>query len=231
MHTLLLFDIDGTLMLSGRAGLRALDRVFEEATGVGNAFKEIGAAGRTDGYLLEEASRRAGIDLTPALRRSLQARYCEVLKEEILLPGEGRKALMPGVKPLIETLQQRDDVVLALLTGNFRDSARIKLEHFGLWSPFQFGAFADDATDRNLLVPIALQRAREAGHDPRHERVIVIGDTPLDVECARAGGVRALGVATGSHSVDELRDAGAYEVLEDLSDTNRVMELMDLGIS
>lgn len=228
MRTLLLFDIDGTLILSGRAGLRALDRVFEEATGVSNAFKGINAAGRTDGYLLEEASRRAGVDLTPDLRRSLQSRYCEVLEEEILLPGEGRKAIMPGVQPLIETLEQRDDVVLALLTGNFRDSARIKLEHFDLWRPFRFGAFADDATDRNLLVPIAVQRAREAGHDPRHERVIVIGDTPLDVECAKAGGVCALGVATGSHSVDELSVAGAYAALEDLSETGRVLELLGL---
>jgi phosphoglycolate phosphatase-like HAD superfamily hydrolase len=151
-----------------------------------------------------------------------------VLEEEILLPGEGRKAIMPGVQPLIATLERRDDVVLALLTGNFRDSARIKLEHFDLWRPFRFGAFADDATDRNLLVPIALQRARDAGHDPRHERVIVIGDTPLDVECAKAGGVRALGVATGSHSVDELRDAGAYTALEDLSETDKVMKLLGL---
>ena len=228
MRTLLLFDIDGTLILSGRAGLRALDRVFEEATGVAGGFNHVNAAGRTDGYLLEEACRRAAIDLTPDLRRTLQARYCEVLKEEILLPGEGRKSVMPGVRPLIDVLQRRDDVVLALLTGNYRDSARIKLEHFDLWSPFQFGAFADDATDRNRLVPIALERAREAGHDPRHERVIVIGDTPLDVECAKAGGVRALGVATGSHSVEELRDAGAYAAVEDLSETRSVVELLGL---
>ena len=228
MRTLLLFDIDGTLILSGRAGLRALDRVFEQATGVAGGFNNVNAAGRTDGYLLEEACRRAGIELTPDLRRTLQTRYCEVLQDEILLPGEGRKSVMPGVRPLIDTLQRRDDVVLALLTGNYRDSARIKLEHFDLWSPFQFGAFADDATDRNLLVPIALRRAREAGHDSQHERVIVIGDTPLDVECAKAGGVRALGVATGSHSVEELREAGAYAALEDLSETEKVVELLGL---
>ena len=228
MRTLLLFDIDGTLILSGRAGLRALDRVFEEATGVAGGFNSVNAAGRTDGYLLEEACRRAGIALTPELRGTLQSRYCEVLEHEILLPGEGRKSVMPGVRPLLDTLQGRDDVVLALLTGNFRESARIKLEHFDLWAPFQFGAFADDATDRNLLVPIALQRAREAGHDPREERVIVIGDTPLDVECAKAGGVRALGVATGSHSVEELREAGAYAALGDLSDTTHVLELLGL---
>lgn len=228
MRTLLLFDIDGTLILSGRAGLRALDRVFEEATGIAGGFHSLNAAGRTDGYLLEEACRRAGVELTPELRDALQSRYCEVLEQEILLPGEGRKAVMPGVCPLLDRLRERDDVVLALLTGNFRESARIKLQHFDLWSPFQFGAFADDATDRNLLVPIALERARAAGHDPRHERVIVIGDTPLDVECAQAGGVRALGVATGSHSVEELREAGAYEALEDLGDTERVMKLLGL---
>lgn len=228
MRTLLLFDIDGTLVLTGRAGLRALTRVFAESIGRADAFEGISAAGRTDGFLLQEASRRAGVDLTAELRAHLQSRYCEVLAEEIEAPGEGRKEVLPGVRPLIDTLRRRDDVVLALLTGNFQASARIKLEHFDLWSPFTFGAFADDATDRNLLVPVALDRARAAGHDPRQERVIVIGDTPLDVECARAGGVRALGVATGSHSLEELESAGADDVLADLSDTSRVLTLLGL---
>jgi phosphoglycolate phosphatase len=228
MRTLLLFDIDGTLVLSGKAGLRGLNRAFEEVTGVADAFRGVNAAGRTDGYLLEEAARRAGIALTADLRRSLQSRYYEVLSEEIVLPGEGRKEIMPGVRPLIDTLLTRDDVLLALLTGNFREGARIKLEYFDLWSSFPFGAFADDASDRNLLVPVAIERAREAGHEPRIDRVIVIGDTPLDVECALAGGVRALGVATGSHSVGDLRSAGAYEVFEDLSDTKAVLGALGL---
>ena len=228
MRTLLLFDIDGTLILSGRAGLRALNGAFEEITGIADGFRGINAAGRTDGYLIEEAVKRAGIDMPPETRRALESRYFECLSREILLPGEGRKAIMPGVRTLIDRLLERDDTVLALLTGNFRESARIKLEHFDLWSPFQFGAFADDATDRNRLVPVALQRAREAGHDPREERVIVIGDTPLDVACAHAGGVRALGVATGSHTSGELRDAGAYDVFEDLSDTPRVLNALGL---
>lgn len=229
MRTLLLFDIDGTLVLTGKAGLRALNRAFHEAAGVADAFRDMNAAGRTDGYLLEEAARRAGLEMTPALRADLQARYYALLAEEILHPGEGRKQVMPGVRPLVAHLQRRDDVVLALLTGNYRRSARIKLEHFDLWSPFRFGAFADDSSDRNALVPVALDRAREAGLEPHADRVVVIGDTPLDVECAKAGGVRALGVATGSHTVEELRHAGADEALEDLSDTRRVLEL--LGIS
>ena len=228
MRTLLLFDIDGTLILSGRAGLRALDQAFEHATGIAGAFQGIDAAGRTDGYLLDEAARRAGLTLDPPARAAIQQRYFAALAEEIHLPGEGRKAVMPGVRPLISALDGRDDVVLALLTGNFQRSARIKLEYFDLWSPFRFGAFADDASDRNRLVPIALGRARDAGHVPQADRVIVIGDTPLDVECAKAGGVRALGVATGSHTVEELQNAGADHALEDLSDTDAVVRLLGL---
>lgn len=228
MRTLLLFDIDGTLILSGRAGLRALDHAFTHATGIANAFEGISAAGRTDGYLLDEAARRAGITLTPDVRAAIQDRYFESLAEEIKLPGEGRKTVMPGVRPLLSALEARGDVVLALLTGNYQRSARIKLEYFDLWSPFRFGAFADDASDRNHLVPIALGRARDAGHTPQADRVIVIGDTPLDVECAKAGGVRALGVATGSHTVEELQDAGADHALEDLSDTDAVVRLLGL---
>jgi phosphoglycolate phosphatase len=228
MRTLLLFDIDGTLVLSGRAGLRALDHAFAHATGVADAFQGISAAGRTDGYLLDEAARRAGIVLSDEARAAIQERYFAALADEIQLPGEGRKAVMPGVRPLLASLMERDDVVLALLTGNFRRSARIKLEYFDLWTPFRFGAFADDASDRNRLVPVALGRAREAGHAPEPDRVIVIGDTPLDVECAKAGGVRALGVATGSHSVEELRDAGADHALEDLSDTAGVIRILGL---
>lgn len=228
MRTLLLFDIDGTLVLTGKAGLRALNRAFQEAAGVADAFRGMNAAGRTDGYLLEEAARRAGLEMTPALRARLQARYYALLAEEILHPGEGRKQVMPGVRPLLDALGGRDDAVLALLTGNYQRSARIKLEHFDLWSPFRFGAFADDSSDRNALVPVALDRARDAGLEPHADRVIVIGDTPLDVECAKAGGVRALGVATGSHTVEELREAGAFEALEDLSDTRRVLELLGM---
>lgn len=228
MQTLLLFDIDGTLVLSGRAGLRALNHAFEQVTGTADPFRGISPNGRTDGFLIEEAARRAGVGLTPELRSAIESLYYERLAHEIEKPGEGRKSVMPGVRPLIESLSGRPDVVLALLTGNFRRSARIKLEYFDLWAPFRFGAFADDATDRNALVPVALARAREAGHAPQADRVIVIGDTPLDVECARAGGVRALGVATGSHSADELRAAGAYAVFEDLSETEKVTEALGI---
>lgn len=228
MRTLLLFDIDGTLLLSGRAGLRALDRAFEQLLGINDAFAGIKANGRTDGYLLHEAARRKGVALSGEQIDRLKSSYFDLLAEEIVHPGEGRKEVMPGVRPLLHSLQARNDVVLALLTGNFERSARIKLDYFDLSRPFRFGAYGDDAVDRNMLVPVALTRAREAGHDPHVDRVIVIGDTPLDVECARAGGVRALGVATGSNSVSELLEAGAYEALETLEDTPRVLEALGI---
>src|SRR5690606_12603901 len=125
MQTLLLFDIDGTLVLSGPAGLRALNHAFTHVTGVPEPFKGINPAGRTDGFLLAEAARRAGIPLSDDERRAIETIYYERLGEEIQKPGEGRKAVMPGVRALIDALTPRADVVLALLTGNFRTSARI----------------------------------------------------------------------------------------------------------
>jgi phosphoglycolate phosphatase-like HAD superfamily hydrolase len=132
------------------------------------------------------------------------------------------------VKAVLDHYRDRDDTVLALLTGNFGPSARLKLEPFGLWDYFQCGAFGDDAPDRNGLVPIAVSRAHACGHTSLAARhAVVIGDTPHDVRCAAAHGVRSIAVATGVYSIEALRDAGADEVLPDLSDTSRVIASID----
>jgi phosphoglycolate phosphatase-like HAD superfamily hydrolase len=108
---------------------------------------------------------------------------------------------MPGIRPLLDTLASRDDVYLALLTGNYQKAARLKLEHFDLWRYFPCGAFADDAADRNSLLPKALERIRACGGPSvGPPDVIVVGDTPHDVACALAAGARPVGVATGSFS-------------------------------
>jgi phosphoglycolate phosphatase-like HAD superfamily hydrolase len=134
---------------------------------------------------------------------------------------------MPGARQLLEALQEYDHLHLALLTGNYRDAAEIKLQHFEIWDFFEWGAFSDDHQDRNELVPIARSRA-ETYDIPAEaiERVIVIGDTPHDVECARVAGAKSIAVATGGFTVEQLKEAGADEVLPDLLDTERVISLL-----
>jgi phosphoglycolate phosphatase len=153
--------------------------------------------------------------------------YAEALAAEMQRDHPGRQ-VFPGVVSLLETLAVRSDRVMALLTGNVRASARLKLECFDLWRYFACGAFGDDAPDRNGLVPIALERITSHGY-PRvsASRIVVIGDTPHDVACAAASGARSLAVATGGASVEQLQAAGADVVFETLADTRRVVTAID----
>lgn len=232
MSKLVLFDIDGTLVLTGGAGLRAMNRAGEAVLGAPHLLDGIPVAGRTDWSILEDALARIGRSLDADLFARLREAYVGHLREEIVHPGTGTKAVMPGVAELLPALRSRGDVILALLTGNFAEGARIKLEHFDLWSYFKCGAFGDDAPDRNALVPFAIERARSCGVDGfAYRDVIVIGDTPNDVACAQAVGAIPVAVATGGYSVDELRRTGAPIVLDDLSDTERLVALIERGVS
>lgn len=227
MH-LVLFDIDGTLVLTGRAGMRAMNRACEDLVGHGNALEGITVAGRTDWIILDDVLSRHGHTLDRALLGELRERYLVHLREEIGQRGTGMKGVMPGIRELLDALQARDDVALGLLTGNFAEGARIKLEEFDLWEYFECGAFGDDASDRNELVPIAIRRAQERGIAAvAPEHVWVIGDTPFDVACALAAGATPVGVATGGFTVDQLRDSGADIVFEDLRDTRAFLGLLD----
>lgn len=224
---LILFDIDGTLLLSGRAGLRAMTRAFAQTFGVADAFASSSFGGRTDSFLVSHALRTAGLPDSVESHARFRDAYLPLLAEEIEQPGTGHKGLMPGVRELLAALGDHDHLHLALLTGNYRDAAEIKLTHFELSEFFEWGAFSDDAADRNALVPIARQRAET--YDVPAEalaRVVVIGDTPYDIECARVGGAQSIAVATGGHSMEELRAAGADIVLADLSDTEAVLALL-----
>ena len=228
MPKVLLFDIDGTLVLTGRAGVRAMNRACEQVIGHSNALDGVAVAGRTDWIILHEGLRAIGHEMDEDLFARLRDAYVTLLREEILLPGEGVKAVLPGVAGLLDALRARPDVFLALLTGNFEEGARIKLEHFDLWRYFKCGAFGDDAADRNALVPFALDRARACGLDAiAPEDVFVVGDTPHDVACARAVGAVPVGVATGSFSVADLRGSGADIVFPDLGDAAAFMRVID----
>lgn len=225
--SLLLFDIDGTLLLSGGAGIRAMTRTFAMLFGVRDAFASSDIAGRTDTFILSTAMRRAGIPDTPENHLQFRRAYVGVLQDEIVQPAGGRHGLMPGVRPLLDALHQREPFHLALLTGNFEPAAYIKLDHFGIGGFFPWGAFGEESANREDLARAALHRA-EARSLPLavRRRTIVIGDTPHDVACARAIGARVLAVATGAYSVEQLTAAGADVTLEDLSDTERVLDFV-----
>ena len=227
MRKLVLFDIDGTLVLTGGAGLRAMNLACADIAGHADALAGIPVAGRTDRIILTDVVGRLGHELDEDLLADLRERYLVHLREEIGRPGRGVKAVMPGVRELLGVLDTRADVFVGLLTGNFEEGARIKLGHFDLWRHFRCGAFGDDAADRNALVPFALERARQQGlPDLSAEHILVVGDTPHDVACARAVGALPVGVATGGFTVDQLRQSGADIVFEDLSDTHAFLALL-----
>jgi phosphoglycolate phosphatase-like HAD superfamily hydrolase len=224
---LILFDIDGTLVLTGGAGMRAMNRACEDLVRSENAMAGVTFAGRTDWSILDDILRNHGHTLDEARLDELCRRYVTHLAEEIVLPGRGVKDVMPGIRELLEALAARADVRLGLLTGNFVEGARIKLEYFDLWKYFPWGAFGGDAASRNDLVPIALARAGEHGIDGiPSPQVLVVGDTPNDVECALVAGATPVAVATGSYTADQLRAAGASIVFDDLRDTDAFLKLL-----
>ena len=224
--SIVLFDIDGTLIRTGRAGSRAMNRAFEDLFGIAGAFDDIPMAGRTDKGILDDGAARAGVDLGGGNFQRFRARYFERLIEALPEPSPD-KGVLPGVQPLLEALAMRADVFPALLTGNCEEGARIKLEHFNLWRFFRCGAFGDDVADRNDLFAVAMARALACGAPRVHSRdVLVVGDTVLDVACAKAAGARSVAVATGPSGVDALQAAGADVVVEDLSDTAAFLRLL-----
>ncbi|MCB9761557.1 MAG: haloacid dehalogenase-like hydrolase [Alphaproteobacteria bacterium] len=209
MTPMVLWDIDGTLLNTGGAGRDSLNEAFERIYGVPEGFARISFGGRTDLGLLREACAAAGVPFPADRGAALQAAYLPILREKL---SRYPLQLCPGVERAVE----RAAAVAqnALLTGNTQGGAREKLRAVGMWEAFPFGAFGDDAPSRNDLVPIAVQRARAHGVAPG--RVVVIGDTPHDVACARAGGAVAVAVCTGWSARAELTAAGPDLLLEDL---------------
>ena len=219
MVTLVLFDIDGTLVQTGRAGVRGMNRAFVDLFGAEEALAGVSVAGRTDRAIVSEVLTKIGqhVDETTVVR--VRDEYCRRLPDALADPASHPMGVLPGVDALLTSLEARTDVVVGLLTGNFVRGAELKLGHFALWDRFPFGAFGDHHAERRALVPVAVSEAAERGytHIPP-DRIIVIGDTPLDVDCAHAYGARAIAVATGMYSVDTLQETGADLTVPTLSD-------------
>jgi phosphoglycolate phosphatase len=228
--TIVLLDIDGTLIRTGRAGSRAMNRAFEDVFGIAGAFDGIEMAGRTDKWIVDDAAARAGVDLTRENFDRFQLRYLSRLTDALREPAPG-KGVLPGVRRLLETIDSSDNVFPALLTGNCEQGARIKLQHFDIWKFFRCGAYGDDVTDRNHLFDVAVERAHASGA-PRVEphQVVVVGDTVLDVACAKAAGARSVAVATGPCDLETLKKSGADVVVRDLSDTEAFFRMLGVQI-
>lgn len=222
---LVLFDIDGTILWTDGAGRRAVFGALEENFGAvlpaDHRFD-----GKTDPQIVRELLRHGGVsdaDIDARLDQVLD-RYYSLLREE-LDGADHREHVFPGVHELLDELEGRDDVVLGLLTGNIEAGAHAKLTAVGI-APHRFvvGAFGSDHHHRPELPEIARERAeRRLGHPIAGRDVVVIGDTPADVACGVGIGARAIGVATGRYSVDELRACHAAAVFADLSDTDAVV--------
>ena len=225
MKKLILWDIDGTLIVSGRAGIFALGRAFHTLYGREPDFSKIDVSGRTDRWIARQVLEQQGVAATAENINAFLEAYLAALPAEL----HARKgAVLPGILVLLEAFHRRTDLAQGLLTGNLQRGARIKLEHYQVWQYFAFGAFGDDSPVRNELGPHALRRAG-ARHQVEFKPAdtFVIGDTPHDIECGKAIGAKTIGVATGRFTVAELQSHLPTAVFADFSVTADFLRVID----
>ncbi len=224
---LLLFDIDGTLVSARGAGRRALKAALERVFGTAGALEAYDLRGKTDPRIVFDVMEAAGLgrDAVKARLDDLFEAYAQALVGEI--ESAQGVVTMPGVTDLLRRLTATEGVLLGLLTGNIEEGARIKLEPVGLWPYFPVGAFGSDDADRRRLPSLAARRAQAlTGHGFRPEDVAVIGDTPHDIDCARAFGALAVAVATGQYAREQLLAERPDLFFDDLADVDRVAEAL-----
>ena len=228
---LVLFDVDGTLVSTRGAGRRALERAMRDVYGSAGAIDAYDFHGKTDPLIVRDLLTAAGKshETIEAGLLSCFSRYLVHLEQEI---GHGAEVtLYAGVKKLVEILATRTDVLLGLLTGNIEGGARLKLSPTGLLPYFKLGAYGSDSADRAALPAIAAQRARMlTGRAFPGDTVVIVGDTPLDIECARAYGAMAAAVATGRHTLEDLELHHPDVLFPDLSRVEAVLAALVNGV-
>ncbi len=216
-----LFDIDGTLVLTGGAGMFAFAETFAEDFGVPEISREVPFAGQSDRGIAGNLFVAHGIEDTAQNWARFREGYVARIEDHLRL-REG--LVLPGVFALIDRLEALGDVHIGLLTGNVAAAAQIKLRYYDLWDRFPFGGFGDDYPDRNDIAATAVALARERhGSASENERIVVIGDTPNDIRCARSVGAYAVGVPTGHTSLEELAAAGPDVLVETLEDADEIV--------
>jgi phosphoglycolate phosphatase len=221
MHVCL-FDIDGTLLSSGGAGKAAMEAALATGFSVPGASYNVPFAGRTDRAIARDLFQMHQIEESTLNWKRFLSAYLQHLPA-CLAAHKGQ--ILPGIAALLQCLQERGDVAVGLLTGNVRDGARLKLGHYGLFHHFAFGGFGDHHLTREDVAREALAAVRTHLDDSiQSERIWVVGDTPLDVRCARAISARAVAVATGWHSLDILAAEEPDVLLADLSDASALLD-------
>ncbi len=215
------FDIDGTLLTTGGAGGTAMRRALTRQFGVEHPA-DVPFSGRTDRGIGAAFFAAHGIEDTDTHWQLFRRAYVEELKRQ--LPHH-QGSVLPGIPALVSRLRRQSNVAIGLLTGNVRSGAELKLDYYGLGGHFAFGGFGDVHHHRDRVAHDALAEAKQRTNGSL-TRAVVIGDTPLDVSCARAVGADVIAVATGIHSRDELAASQPDLLLDDLSDLSRVWEFL-----
>jgi phosphoglycolate phosphatase-like HAD superfamily hydrolase len=211
---LLLFDLDGTLVTTGGAGVRALDRAFFQVAGIVHAMDGVRPHGKTDPAIIREVFTLRGAGNFSDLIGQILDAYVGFLEEEVRQSSMYR--VLPGIIHFLKEFHGRRDLALGLATGNVERGARIKLERGRLNSYFAFGGFGSDAENRTEVVRRAAEKAaRYTGECVDPADIFVIGDTPRDIDAGRESGYRTVGVATSDYTRQDLEAAGADLVLSD----------------
>ncbi|MCA9114706.1 MAG: haloacid dehalogenase-like hydrolase [Planctomycetaceae bacterium] len=223
MHVCL-FDIDGTLVNTSGAGQAAMQAALRTVLNVERAAEGIPTAGRTDYAITADLFAHFQVEVSDDLWARFQAAYLEHLSSE-LAQRSGR--VLPGIVRLLEQLSGRGDVQLGLLTGNYRDGARLKLEYFHLAEHFRFGAFGDCHVHRDDVARDARRTVHQIAPGLPDDRLWVIGDTPADIQCGKAINARVVAVATGSYNFSDLEAEQPEFLFRDLSEERRLLELLN----
>jgi phosphoglycolate phosphatase-like HAD superfamily hydrolase len=219
-----LFDIDGTLIRTGGAGKQAFEAALNEEFGIHSSNGDVAFSGRTDRAIVRDLFTLHKINDSPESWQRFRASYLRLLPERL---ASNNGEVLPGIESILQDLVQRSDVAVGLLTGNIAAGAELKLAHFGLYGHFQFGGFGDEHTDRDSVAEEALAAARRSVDERLDARdVFVIGDTPLDVRCARAIGANAVAVCTGFCTKQDLIAARPDLLIDDLRTSSPLLDLM-----
>ena len=223
--SLLLWDIDGTLVYMDRAGERALLVAIRELYGRDlGTHLPVDLRGRTDTSIIRDLLAFLDVPVTPEEEARFRTAYLSLLPTTLSMV---RPFIQPGIREALDAVHAHPEIHQALLTGNLKEGARLKLSYLNLWHYFEFGAFADDSHVRDELGPFALARAREIlGIVFPPERVYIIGDTPHDIACGKAIGAKTIAVATGAFSVEELAALNPTYTFADLSDTQALLDVV-----